>query len=149
MIEFLLSCCGIFQPESRKIKSFLALFSSVINIYLNSCQVSQSSRQPQCLLLVHNFPVSPLSTHLLVQFSAPLDFLSKFLEGSGKANALPQGSSPHTASAKKLPGETLNGGLVSALQKIDTSAKEVKQYPRTNFCFKGGKLRDQGESKQR
>lgn len=44
--------------------------------------------------------VSPLSTYLLIQFPAPFDLLSKFLEGSVNANVLLQGASPSAASGK-------------------------------------------------
>lgn len=80
--------------------------------------------------------VSPLSTYLLIQFSALLNLLSKFLDGSVNANVLLQGASPSTASRNiKLRS------LLSALQKINTLAKQVRQYPRTNLCLEEGGLR--------
>lgn len=63
MIQFLLNHYGVVQPESRKLKSFLPFFPSVIYTHLSLCQASQRSRQPQCLLPVQNLLVSPLSTH--------------------------------------------------------------------------------------
>lgn len=122
-------------------KYFLAFCSPVTDTHLNSCEASWSSRLSQCLLLVQSclfLPSPPTSWSNLLH---PLNFLSKFVEGSGKANALTQGTSPCIASANKLPGETWNWSLVSALQKINTLAKQVKQYPRTNLHLQKGELR--------
>lgn len=121
MIQFLLSRRGFFQPKSRKIKSFLAFFSSVINIHLNLHQASRSSRQPQCLLLAQNLLVSPLlHTPPGLIFCTPrlsLQISAGVREGKH--------TSPRNLPTRYFSQQTAWGNIklrssVSALRKINT-----------------------------
>lgn len=113
------------------------LFTSNKNPLESTSSLTKQQARCRCRSCLFHPPSRTSWSDLL--YSSNL--VSKYLEGSGKENAPPQGTSPCAASANKLPGETLNWSSVSALQKINTLAKQVKQYPRTNLCFKGGELR--------
>lgn len=114
VFQFLLSHHEILQPENKK-KNLFSKKKVILGFLFTSTRyplefMSSLTKQQAVTVPVASAKllVSPLSTHLLVRFAAPLSFFSKFLEGSGKANALTQGTSPCVASANKLPGETLN-----------------------------------------
>lgn len=114
VFQFLLSHHGISQPKSKKknhllffLKVFLAFFISFLHISRYPLEFMSSLTKQQALMLPvasAKLLVSPLFTYLLVQYAAPLNFLSKFLEGSGKASTYPRNLPTHCLSQQTAWG---------------------------------------------